>query len=242
MDLFFENIILLILIIIQSIFGIGLLLFGTPTFLIIGYDFLNTLNFLLPISIVISFLQLINFKRPFKKIIFDYNLFCLPFLILFLIIALNFKDILNFKVYAAVILIISSIFSLKKNTFIPLKKIILKYKKFALIFIGSVHGLTNMGGGFLSIFSSLINNRDKKSTRHFISYSYFVMGLLQYVILLFLEYRNLSFSKIYYILLALIVYLPAQKLFREFNDFLFSKIISIVALFYGLIILIYNYS
>ena len=110
MDLFFENIILLILIIIQSIFGIGLLLFGTPTFLIIGYDFLNTLNFLLPISIVISFLQLINYKRPFKKIIFDYNLFCLPFLILFLIIALNFKDILNFKVYAAVILIISSIF------------------------------------------------------------------------------------------------------------------------------------
>ena len=99
-----------------------------------------------------------------------------------------------------------------------------------------------MGGGFLSIFSSLINNRDKKSTRHFISYSYFVMGLLQYVILLLLEYRNLSFSKIYYILLALIVYLPAQKLFREFNDFLFSKIISIVALFYGLIILIYNYS
>ena len=45
MDLFFENIILLILIIIQSIFGIGLLLFGTPTFLIIGYDFFNTLNF-----------------------------------------------------------------------------------------------------------------------------------------------------------------------------------------------------
>jgi len=45
MDLFLENLVLLILIIIQSIFGIGLLLFGTPTFLILGYDFLNTLNF-----------------------------------------------------------------------------------------------------------------------------------------------------------------------------------------------------
>jgi uncharacterized protein len=241
MDIFLENLVLLILIIVQSIFGIGLLLFGTPTFLILGYDFLNTLNFLLPISIVISFLQLISFKAPFKKIIFEYNLFCLPFLILFLIIALNFKDILNFKVYVAIFLIVSSILTLKKNTFTPLKKTILKYKKFILIFIGSTHGLTNMGGGFLSIFSSLINNRDKKYTRHFISYGYLVMGLLQYAILLFLEYRNLSFSKIYYVLLVLIIYIPSQEIFKKFNNILFSKIISFIALFYGSMILIFNY-
>ena len=240
MDLFLENLVLLILIVIQSIFGIGLLLFGTPTFLILGYDFLNTLNFLLPISIVISFLQLISFKTKLKKIIFDYNLFCLPFLVLFLIIALNFKDVLNFKVYVATILIVSSALMLKKNTFFPLKRIVLKYKKFILVFIGSVHGLTNMGGGFLSVFSSLINNRDKKYTRHFISYSYLIMGLLQYFILLFLEYRNLSFSKIYYVLLVLIVYLPSQKLFKKVNNILFSKIISVIAFFYGSVILISN--
>ena len=75
MDFFLENLILLVLIIIQSIFGIGLLLFGTPTFLILGYDFLNTLNFLLPISIVISLLQFISSKTTSKKIIFDYNFF-----------------------------------------------------------------------------------------------------------------------------------------------------------------------
>ena len=241
MELFLENLVLLILIIIQSIFGIGLLLFGTPTFLILGYDFLNTLNFLLPISIVISSLQLIRFKTPIKKIIFEYNLFCLPFLVLFLIIALNFKDILNFKIYVAVVLIVTSILALKKNTFFPLKKIILKYKKFILIFIGSVHGLTNMGGGFLSIFSSLINNGDKKYTRYFISYSYLVMGLLQYVILLLLEYRNLSFSKIYYVLLVLIVYFPSQKIFKKVNNILFSRIVSFIALLYGSIILISNF-
>ena len=241
MDLLLENFLLLIFIIIQSIFGVGLLLFGTPTFLILGYDFLNTLNFLLPISIVISFFQLISFKKPLKKIIFDYNLFCLPFLILFLIIALNFKDVLNFKVYVAIALIISSILTLKKDTFFPLKKIILKYKKFILIFIGSVHGFTNMGGGFLSIFSSLINNRDKKYTRHFISYSYLIMGLLQYIILLFLEYKNLSFSKIYYVVLVLIIYLPSQNIFKKVNNILFSKIISIIALFYGTIILVFNF-
>ena len=236
-----ENLILLFLIIIQSIFGIGLLLFGTPTFLILGYDFINTLNFLLPISIIISLLQLINFKIPNKKIITEYNFLCLPFLVLFLIIALNFKDILNFKLYVAIILIVSSILSLKKDTFLPLKKIVLEYKKFILIFIGSIHGLTNMGGGLLSIFSSLINSKEKKYTRNFISYSYLTMGLIQYTILIFLEYKNLSFSKIYYILLVLIVYLPSQKIFKKFNNILFSKIISIIALFYGLLILAFSF-
>ena len=240
MDFFLEALILLVLIILQSIFGVGLLLFGTPTFLIFGYDFLNTLNLLLPISITISLLQFTSLKISTKKIIFDYNFYCLPFLIIFLIVALNFKEILNFKFYVAFILIITSILSLKKNTVFSKKKQMLKYKKLILVFIGSVHGLTNMGGGFLSIFSSLINN-NKKYVRHFISYGYLTMGLLQYFILLFLEQKNLNFSKIYYIFLVLLVYFPCQKIFKKFNDIYFSKIIGIIALLYGAVILGFNF-
>ncbi len=241
MDFFLENLILLVLIIIQSIFGIGLLLLGTPTFLLLGYDFSTTLNFLLPSSIVISYLQFTSLKIPSKKIIFEYNIYCLPFLVLFLVLALNFKEILNFKFYVAIILITSSLLALNKNTFSLLRKNILKYKKLILIFIGSVHGLTNMGGGFLTIFSSLINNSDKRLTRYFISYGYLIMGLLQYFILVLLEYKDLSFSKIYYIFLVLIVYFPSQRIFKKVNDLLFSKIISVIALFYGIIIIILNF-
>jgi len=241
MDFFLENLILVVLIIIQSIFGIGLLLLGTPTFLLLGYDFLSTLNFLLPSSIVISYLQFTSLKIPSKKIIFEYNVFCLPFLVLFLLLALNFKDIINFKFYVAVILVISSLFALNKNTFSSLRENILKYKKLILIFIGSVHGLTNMGGGFLTIFSSLINNNDKNLTRYFISYGYLIMGMLQYFILILLEYKNLNFTKIYYIFLVLIIYFPSQKIFKKVNNFLFSKIINTIALFYGILILILNF-
>jgi hypothetical protein len=98
-----------------------------------------------------------------------------------------------------------------------------------------------MGGGFLSIFSSLINNNNKKLTRYFISYGYLIMGLLQYAILLILEYKNLNFSKIYYIFLVLLVYFPSQKIFKKFNNFFFNKIISIIALFYGILILILSF-
>ena len=240
MDFFLETLILLVLIIIQSIFGIGLLLFGTPTFLILGYDFFNTLNFLLPISIIVSFLQFISLKTKFKKIIFDFNFYCLPFLVLFLIFALNFKEVLNFKFYVTIILIISSILALKRNIFFLKEKLILKYKKVILIFIGLVHGLTNMGGGFLSIFSSLINN-NKKYARHFISYGYLTMGVIQYFILLFFEYESLDFSKIYYVLLAFLLYFPSQEIFKKVNNVLFRKTINFIALFYGLIILITNF-
>ena len=113
-------------------------------------------------------------------------------------------------------------------------------KKVVLIFIGIVHGLTNMGGGFLSIFSSYINN-NKKYARHFISYGYLTMGVIQYLVLLFFEYKSLDFSKIYYVFLAFLLYVPSQEIFKKVNNFFFRKIISIIALIYGLIILITNF-
>ena len=46
--------------IIQSIFGVGLLVFGTPTLLLLDYTFYETLSFLLPSSIIVSLLQVYN--------------------------------------------------------------------------------------------------------------------------------------------------------------------------------------
>jgi hypothetical protein len=46
--------------VVQSIFGVGLLLFGTPTLLLIGYSYSETLWILLPCSVVISLIQTVN--------------------------------------------------------------------------------------------------------------------------------------------------------------------------------------
>ena len=66
---------------IQSIFGTGVLLFGTPLFLIMGYSFHFTLTILLPTSILISLLQLKNGftyvdSNFYKKLI----IYCIPFI------------------------------------------------------------------------------------------------------------------------------------------------------------------
>ena len=79
-----EIITLLALIVIQSIFGVGLLLFGTPSFLVMGYDFANTINILMPVSITISFLQFYRSKVTDRNFIKSYNIYCLPCLVIFL--------------------------------------------------------------------------------------------------------------------------------------------------------------
>ena len=238
MTVILEILVIIILIVIQSVFGIGLLLFGTPTFLILGYDFANTINILMPVSIAISGLQFFKSKVSDKNFLKEYNLFCLPFLIIFLFIALKFKYFFDFKLLVALLLILSSILILNKNKFSSFKETFFKFKNMVLIGIGSVHGLTNMGGSFLAIYSTLIAKNKKELARYYICYGYLIMGILQYIIVLSLSFRNLDFSKIYYLLLAILIYFPSQNIFKKIQDKKFSKFINLIALFYGIIILI----
>ena len=233
--------VIIFLIIIQSVFGVGLLLFGTPSFLILGYDFANTINILMPVSITISFLQFFKSKIKDQKFINEYNLFCLPFLVFFLVIALKFKYILNFKLLVGLLLVFSSILILNKKRFSSFKETFFKLKKLVLISIGCVHGLTNMGGSFLAIYSTLVSQNKKEIARYYICYGYLIMGVLQYITVLFLSFKSLVFTKLFYILFALIIYFPSQTLFKNIKDKKFSKYINIIALMYGLIILLTYY-
>ncbi len=233
--------IIIFLILVQSIFGVGLLLFGTPSFLILGYDFANTINILMPVSITISILQFLKSKVKDPQFIKEYNLFCLPFLIFFLIVALKFKNFLDFKLLVGLLLVFSSLLILNKRKFSAFKKTFFKLKKLVLIGIGSVHGLTNMGGSFLAIYSTLVSQNKKEIARYYICYGYLIMGILQYLTVLFISYNSLEFTKFFYILFALIIYFPAQKLFRNIQDKKFSKYINIIALIYGGVILFTYY-
>ena len=237
MDTLFEIFLLILLVVVQSIFGVGLLLFGTPSFLLLGYDFPNTINILMPISISISLFQFFNSKIKDKNFITEYNYYCLPFLFLFLILALTYRNMIDFKFYVAVLLIISSLIVLNKNKFSNFFKNFIKLKKIILIFIGSIHGFTNMGGNFLSIYSILLGKNKKKISRYYISYGYLSMGIIQYLLILLLTFNHLNFSKLYYVLLSLIIYIPSQKIFDEINNNKFSKIINWIALIYGILII-----
>ncbi len=237
----FEILLILILIAIQSIFGVGLLLFGTPSFLLFGYDFANTINILMPVSITISSLQFFKSKIRDTKFIKEYNLYCLPFLIIFLIIALKFKYFFDFKLLVAILLIFSSLLILNKRRFSSFKKKFFDFKKIILVGIGCVHGLTNMGGSFLAIYSTLVSKNIKEIARYYICYGYLIMGVFQYLLVLFLSFNYLKFDKLFYVLLAIIIYFPLQKIFNKINDNKFSFYINLIALVYGILIVYSNF-
>ena len=98
-----------------------------------------------------------------------------------------------------------------------------------------------MGGSFLAIYSTLISKNIKEIARYYICYGYLIMGILQYVTVLFLSFKLLEFSKLYYILFAIIIYFPTQKIFKNINDKKFSKYINFIALIYGVVILVSYY-
>ena len=142
----------------QSVFGVGLLLLGTPTFLLIGYNYFDTLNLLLPYSIIISFLQIINTKKKNFFFIIEFLKYSIPSLIISFIFLKFYYKFINFSILVSVILILFSIINL-----LNIKKVNIKIKdlKLALIFLGIMHAFTNLGGSILSIIvSNLLRSKD----------------------------------------------------------------------------------
>ena len=114
----------------------------------------------------------------------------------------------------------------------------LKHRKVILVFIGSIHGFTNMGGGFLSVFSTLLNTGDKNLSRNYIAYGYCTMGIIQYLVILLFGIKTLELMKLFYVLIPLFLFFPSQKLFNRIDDKLFTKLINYIALMFGVISLI----
>ena len=234
----FEILLLIIFSIFQSIFGIGLLVFGTPTFLLLGYDFFEVLNILLPHSILISLLQMITSKK--KDFQFKYQIikYCLPILFLSLYILTIFNKSINFILLTSITLIIFSSINLlnfKKKLNNPLDK---KKINFGLFILGIIHGFTNLGGGLLTLISANMNN-NKNYIRYNIATGYFFMAAIQ---LLFISifFLKLEIHYLKYLFISLICFVVTQGLYKKINDRFFSKILNIIVFLYGLYIF-FNY-
>ena len=79
-DTYILYIIIFLLSVVQSVAGVGLLVIGTPLFLLFGYNIIEIMFYLLPLSIITSIISLffIKLKKKveikFKKKLFHYFL------------------------------------------------------------------------------------------------------------------------------------------------------------------------
>ena len=234
MDLYII-IIIIITSIIQSFFGVGVLLFGTPLLLLFGYPFFESLLIVLPVSISINIGQIIkdyvyiNFKI-YKNILF----FTVPVIILFLLLV--DKILINVSIYIGIFLIFIALMDNNRVVRSLMNKV-LSCKIFYVI-MGIVHGITNLGGALLTakVFHEDLNKSQKRAT---IAVSYMTFAIFQIVTILFLK-NEFNKYNIIYILIGFFVYISVNELFfHRINDLKYNKLFSALLIFTG-VLLIFN--
>ena len=223
---------------IQSIFGTGVLLFGTPILLLFGYNFQNLLIVLLPTSILINLFQLkgnsenISFK--FYKKLFIYSV---PFIILLLYIVTTSQIKIDLFVGLLIIFI-----CLKEHiSFINKSvKYIIKYENLYLIIMGIIHGITNLGGALLStiIFSKKMTKIQMRST---IAICYLTFAVFQILTLISLmNYNHLTIIvNFYYWITGLIIFFIVETyLYPKINEEKYSQLFRLFLFCIGLLLII----
>tara|TARA_B110000858_G_C17796419_1_gene472663 strand:+ start:567 stop:1298 length:732 start_codon:yes stop_codon:yes gene_type:complete len=229
--------IIIILSFVQSVLGIGLLVLGTPTLILMNYSFFETMAIILPSSIVINLVQTMDSEGDYTKFKKDFLKYCLPCVLLSLTVILYISEIINFKLIAGLMLLLSGLIRLWKSNTVMNKFIFTNSKKFQM-FIGLMHGLTNMGGGFLALFASSIY-KSKQTIRSGIAYGYLFMGLLQYSFLLIFVDNTFRKDVFMFVILSLAsYYFLGKPFFRYISDIFFQRIITYIVVIYGFIIIL----
>jgi hypothetical protein len=173
----------LVLAVVQSVFGVGLLLFGTPTLLLWGIPFEMVLGYLLPCSIVVSALQLADSGglslEPIRR---QFLLYTAPAVLLATGVALVFGKPDQLRVSVGVMLLATA--ALRVG---PLRGKLAGFVRNRtrplMVLLGIVHGLSNLGGGILTTIVAS-NFADKAAVRRQIAFAYGSMALIQLTVVL----------------------------------------------------------
>ena len=231
---------ILITAIVQSIFGTGVLLFGTPLLLILGYNFQYALIILLPTSILISIFQLKNnlnkIDIQFYKKLF---LFSIPPIILFFYLT-NLNSI-RINIFVGIFLVVVAI---KENilSINRMIKFLIKYESLYLMIMGMIHGITNLGGALLSaiVFSKNLSKDSKRTT---IAICYLTFAVFQ-IITLIVAFNDNSFLNIfnfvYWILGPVIFFIVEKYLYFRIDGGKYIKYSNFFLFILGLMLIIIN--
>lgn len=225
--------------IIQSIFGMGILVIGTPTLLILGYDFITTISYLLPASFIISLIQVVTAggdRVPIPRYLYFY---CLPSIVIGLYFAESDWKNLRIDMFIGIMLLLSALVRLKPPSQKLLQTTLKKYSLAYHLMMGFIHGLTNLGGALLAILASGTTSK-KESIRYIIAHYYLAFtGIQLLLITVVMKNYEILISNFFTPLVCAAVYLlVGQRMFVLTNPLIYNKILTILIAIYGCIILI----
>ena len=170
-----------------------------------------------------------------KKSIF---LLTVPSLVIGLIIILLSGDLVNVsKIVGVGLLIVASIRQSKVLNAYLFNNISSRISIY-LIFTGLIHGLSNMGGGPLSVLMSSLHN-SKSVIRVNIAYVYLFFGISQIIILTIFQLKVFEVNYLVFPIVAIMSYFFIGKpLSNYIDDNKYQSFITIIVFIYGFLALI----
>jgi len=223
--------------IVQSIFGVGLLLFGTPTLLLLEYSYSETLWLLLPCSVTISLIQVVNDYKLIeakKKAIY----LVIPTLVLSLALTVTYADGINITRIVGILLLLIGIIKFSSKLQALLGSMVKKQIQVYYIIIGVVHGVSNMGGGPLSILMSTIYSK-KEIIRANVAFVYLILAIFQLIVLSTISNAILRNEVLWLIPISMVSYIFTSKFISlKVNDRKYAFVLNLMVLVYGVLAVI----
>ena len=222
---------------VQSVFGVGLLVFGTPTLLLLGCPFEETIAYLLPSSLLISMMQVFDGRKHIGELRTSIYVYCVPFIVVGLALVLSDKLTFDIKLLVGVMLIFFAIARFSRGLQEMLVKLLKRHTKFYLMLMGFVHGISNMGGGLLTIFATAIYD-DKERTRANIAYGYLVFATSQILVLLILNTKAFHLVCLPLAIVAVATYLTVGNfIYLKSSHAVYQILITLFMLAYGVLLI-----
>lgn len=207
----------------QMMFGVGVLLWGTPALILLGYEFVTALSLLLPISVGISGLQALkNSKQINREGTWKFTKYSLPFVVIGLISILTSDLNVEWVVFGA--LAVGGV--LRLSMFQRLSDNISNFKDIMLPFIGIVHGISNLGGALLVLWVSH-TDKTKLGFMTTVAACYFLLGIFQIVTLML--YEDELFFFLSYFIFGILSYLILHRIIlKSTNDTAFDTLVTVL--------------
>lgn len=227
--------------VVQSIFGVGLLLFGTPILLLMGVEYEQALAYLLPSSILINGLQIYSATDARFKLVPYFCIYGLPFVGMGAFLYFNKLLEINMGKLIGFLLLASVCIRLSNRVTNLIGAVMSKHEKPFIVAISLLHGYSNMGGTLLAMWAAFRGN-PKSVVRNEIAQGYIVFALTQLALLILLGSYEITYMSLLVPIISVLTYLIIGRFtFNKIGPIYYNALLTLFMALIGLLLLFKAY-
>lgn len=222
----------------QSIFGAGILLFGTPLLLLFGHEFVDVLILLLPVSLAVNLMQILKHHAHidwafYRKIV----LLTLPPIAVFLFLVTHVRINIGLIVAPFLLFIAFKEWSAAAGRFIDR---LMRQETLYFVSMGVVHGVSNLGG---SLLTALVHHKNypKDVARVTVAACYGTFAVAQLLTLCLFNRQQLEvpvFDNVIYLTVAVMIFgLVDEAIYSQINAEKYRQVFALFLALSGLVLI-----